>query len=90
MRGGRGCILNRTSRKLTPVQPCLPRTLFVGSVRSATLLTDIEAVLGARKDEAEGEGEVGQAVVCNRSLAVPQGFFFAREPHRRRRLVAGV
>jgi hypothetical protein len=33
--------------------------------------------LGAGEDEAEGEGEVGQAVVRNRSLAVPQGFFFA-------------
>jgi hypothetical protein len=35
-----------------------------------------EAALGAGEDEAGGEGEVGQAVVCSRSLAVPQGFFF--------------
>jgi hypothetical protein len=33
-----------------------------------------EAALGAGEDEAEGEGEVGQAVVRNRSLAVAQGF----------------
>jgi len=35
-----------------------------------------EAAMGAGKNEAEGEGEVGQAMVRNRSIALLQGFFF--------------
>jgi hypothetical protein len=39
-------------------------------------VTPAETALGAGKDEAEGEGEVGQAVMHYRSLAMAQGFFF--------------
>ena len=44
-------------------------------------LAAAQAALGARKDEAEGKGEVGQAVARNQSPAVAQGLFFARGRH---------
>jgi hypothetical protein len=53
--------------------------LSVERRRTEEAVAAAQPALGAGEDEAEEEGEVGQAMVRSRSLAVPQGFLLCSQ-----------